>query len=381
MKCANKQSVQLKEIGYVKLQISNGRKESTVLLSNVAYAPSFQCNIISVGRLVDAGAKIVFGKNGAMAFAPDGKPVITARKIGNLFIVTVINMTEHVNVASENEKRQAELWHNRLGHLAYDGLKKLVTNKSVEGLPLTNLDEKEMRAIKCISCVKGKQHRHPFNKEWKDKAEEVMDRAHADLCGPVQPSRDGHLYLSTIIDEKSRMLFGELITKKSDAVNGIIDWCNRAKTFQGKTLIEFHSDGGGEYRSKKKLLTYFSNEGIQPTSTLPNTPQHNPIAERANRTVFECARSMGSHCGLPREFWGDAVMYAIHIRNRCLTTADKQKSPYELWTEKKPSVSHIRVFGCDANMHIKDNDRNKLDEKSLQCIMIGILPWIQTVQP
>ncbi|HVX00542.1 MAG TPA: hypothetical protein VHA52_08935, partial [Candidatus Babeliaceae bacterium] len=258
MKCANKQSVRLTEIGFVKLRTINGRKESNVILSNVAHAPSFQCNIISVGKLVEAGAKVVFGKNGAMAFAPDGKPVITAKKIGNLFIVQVTNNIDHVNVATEAEKREAELWHYRLGHLAYDGLKKIITNKSVEGLPVAHLDEKEMRAIKCISCMKGKQHRHPFNREWKDKAEEVMDRAHADLCGPVEPSRDGHLYLSSIIDEKSRMLFGELITKKSDAVNGIIDWCNKAKTFQGKTLIEFHSDGGGEYRSKKKLLTYFA---------------------------------------------------------------------------------------------------------------------------
>jgi hypothetical protein len=370
MKCANKQSVQLTETGFVKLKIMNGRKESSVVLSNVAYAPTFQCNIVSVGRLVDAGAKVVFGKKGAMAFAPNGKPVITARRFGNLFIVAVINKNEYAQVAKEEDQRKAELWHHRLGHIGYDGLKKIIVNKAVTGLSIEQLDEKSLGQIRCTTCLKGKQHRRPFNQEWKDKAEDVLDRVHADLCGPVQEDRNKNSYLSTIIDEKSRMVFGELLVLKSDAAAGIINWCNKAKTYHGKTLIEFHSDGGGEYRGKR-LLKYFSAEGIQPTSTLPCTPRHNPIAERINRTVFESARTMLAHSGLPKECWGDAVLYAIHIRNRCLTTVDKQMSPYELWTGKKPSVSHIRVFGCDAFMHVKDSDRSKLDDKSIECVMIG----------
>jgi hypothetical protein len=368
MKCANKQTVELSEIGRVKLRILNGRKEAAVTLLNVAHAPTFQCNIISVGKLIDAGAKVVFGKRGAMVFAKDGKPVITAKRFGNLFVISIVNKSDNTHVVTEDMKSKAEQWHCRLGHIAYEGLKRMVLNKSVEGLNIEQVNEKTMR--RCSSCLKGKQHRHPFNSEWKDKAENVMDRAHADLCGPVQSTREGQEYLSTIIDERSRMIFGDLLKYKSDAAEGIMKWCNSAKTLQGRTLVEFHSDGGGEYRGKK-LLKYFADEGIRTTSTLPSTPQHNPIAERANRTIFESARTMLTHSGLPKEFWGDAVLYAIHIRNRCLTTADKQKSPYELWTGKKPSVSHIRVFGCDAFMHVKDSDRTKMDNKSIESIMIG----------
>ena len=95
------------------------------------------------------------------------------------------------------------------------------------------------------------------------------------------------------------------------------------------------------------------------------------LRKERTRTIFESARTMMAHCKLPKEFWGDAVLYGIHIRNRCLTTADKKKTPFELWTGKKPNIGHIRVFGCDAYMHIKDSDRSKLDYKSVKCIMLG----------
>lgn len=46
-------------------------------------------------------------------------------------------------------------------------------------------------------------------------------------------------------------------------------------------------------------------------------------------------------------------------------------TPYEKWTKKKPDLSHIRIFGCDAYAHISDNLRKKWDEKSKNLIFVG----------
>jgi hypothetical protein len=374
MKCANKQTVSLNEIGDATLRTINSDGESLIKLTEVAHAPTFQCNLISVGRLVEAGANVVFGEKDAKVITPQGKVVITAHKVGKLFIVPTsgkqVKNLERAFNATEITETKTDLWHCRLGHIGHQGLQDILQNKSVNGLNIDQAEHKLSKPKMCDSCLKGKQHRHPFGNEWKDKAENIMDKVHADLCGPVQPTRNGELYLSTVIDERSRMIFGELIKLKSDAADGIIAWIIKAKTFTGKPLKLFHSDGGGEYRGKK-ILKHFKDEGIEPRSTLPGTPQHNGIAERANRTLFESARSMLSHSKLPKEFWGDAVLNAIYIRNRCLTTSDKKKSPYELWTGNKPDIGHIRVFGCDAYMHIKDTDRTKLDFKSVKCILLG----------
>lgn len=38
----------------------------------------------------------------------------------------------------------------------------------------------------------------------------------------------------------------------------------------------------------------------------------------------------------------------------------------------KPSVDHLRVFGCIAYAHIPYEKRVKLDEKSIKCVMFGV---------
>ena len=46
--------------------------------------------------------------------------------------------------------------------------------------------------------------------------------------------------------------------------------------------------------------------------------------------------------------WGEAMNTAIYTLNRCPTKAVEGKTLYEAWIGKKPSISHLRVFGCDA---------------------------------
>ena len=42
----------------------------------------------------------------------------------------------------------------------------------------------------------------------------------------------------------------------------------------------------------------------------------------------------------------------------------EDKTPHEVRTGKKPSLSHLRVFGCDAYVHVPKQKRTKLDTKS-----------------
>jgi hypothetical protein len=45
-------------------------------------------------------------------------------------------------------------------------------------------------------------------------------------------------------------------------------------------------------------------------------------------------------------------------------------TPEEAWSGHKPSVTHLRVFGCVAYAKILDARRTKLDDKSKKCIFI-----------
>ena len=92
-------------------------------------------------------------------------------------------------------------------------------------------------------------------------------------------------------------------------------WNTYATTLTGKILKRFHSDGGGEYISNK-LKSYFEKQGTIMTTTTRNTPQHNGIVERTNRTILEMARSMLHRGQLHKSYWMDAVKTAVYLINR-----------------------------------------------------------------
>ncbi len=70
-------------------------------------------------------------------------------------------------------------------------------------------------------------------------------------------------------------------------------------------------------------------------------------------------------------FWAEAVATVVYIMNRTPTAAVHGMTPEETFTGKKPNVSHLRVFGCIAYVHVPDEKRSKLDPKVEKCIFIG----------
>ena len=65
----------------------------------------------------------------------------------------------------------------------------------------------------------------------------------------------------------------------------------------------------------------------------------NGVAKRRNRTLKDMVRSMISHTSLPEPLWGETLKTATYILNRVPSKA-VTKTPYELWTRKKPSLRH-----------------------------------------
>jgi hypothetical protein len=90
-----------------------------------------------------------------------------------------------------------------------------------------------------------------------------------------------------------------------------------------------------------------------------------------NRTLMEKARSMLNGAKLVQEFWAEAVGTACYLVNRSPSLALDDKTPHEIWSGKKPSLQHLRVFGCDAYVHVPKENRSKLDKKAKKCIFIG----------
>jgi hypothetical protein len=90
-----------------------------------------------------------------------------------------------------------------------------------------------------------------------------------------------------------------------------------------------------------------------------------------NRTLMEKARSMLNGVELGQELWVEVVGATCYLVNRSPSSSLDDKTPHEVWTGKKPSLEHLRVFGCDAYVHVPKENRSKMDKKYEKCIFIG----------
>src|ERR671910_1565106 len=79
-------------------------------------------------------------------------------------------------------------------------------------------------------------------------------------------------------------------------------------------------------------------------------------------------RSMMSLNDLPLLFWGYALEMAAFTLNRA-PSKFVEMTPYELWFGKKPKLSFLKVYDCDA--YVKKLQPDKLEPKSEKCIFIG----------
>src|SRR3989337_4068091 len=100
----------------------------------------------------------------------------------------------------------------------------------------------------------------------------------------------------------------------------------------------------------------------------PGTPQRNGVSEGRNRTLLDMVRSMMFLTDLPLSFWGYALEIAAFMLNRA-PSKSVETTPYELWFGKKPKLSFLKVWGCDA--YVKRFQPDKLEPKSEKCVFIG----------
>ena len=95
--------------------------------------------------------------------------------------------------------------------------------------------------------------------------------------------------------------------------------------------------------------------------TTPYNPQHNGVAERKNRTIMEGARAMLHDQDLPMHLWEESTKTTVYVQNHTLHRVLENKTPEEVFSEKKPEVSHLIIFGCPVYIHIPKEKRTKLD--------------------
>lgn len=137
------------------------------------------------------------------------------------------------------------------------------------------------------------------------------------------------------------------------------------------------TDRGGEINSRH--INDFCEENIiKRHLTSPNTTQQMGVVDRRNWTLVEMTRSTLKEMKVPNYLWGDAVRPSSYIINTVPRRELENITPYESLREKKPSLDHLRVFGCLAYKKTEAPHLKKLDEKSQPLVPLGIKPGTKT---
>ena len=329
-------------------------RDVQVSLSGVLYVPSLKYNLMSVSCLTDRGGCFNVQKGSAQ---------IT---IGNVILpVTIANKTyvlpmlQPENALLAHAHTSVYLWHRRLAHASTDAVKTVLKNLNISF-------HDDLDGI-CKTCVLSNMKHPSYPKAATNVAIKPKERCNVDLFGPMPvESVDGFAYGMSIVDEFSRMTFLFTLKKKSDA----------ASVF-GRFLDEFgpfevvRSDRGSEFCGES-FENVCRTRNVKREYTAAHAPQQNGKVERKIAVLMDRTRAMLCDSGLPKEMWSHAMRYACYVLNRTPSRVIDGKTPYEVFTGKKVSLSLIRVFGCVAYVKNDAKLKEKLAPRARELFFVGV---------
>ena len=353
--------------GDIRISIPNGKSTATILLKGVLYAPKLGLTLVSISKITDAGFATLFRDEYCRIFDKQRKILgVVNKKNGTYRVQHGPTMPTGVTAAATVETITIDQLHRRMGHIAPDTAKRLVEDGIVTGIKLDTSTEIKS----CASCKHGRMHRKPVAKARKEERAAAMgDIIHSDVWGPSpMKTINGREYYSSFTDDHTRWSRLYIQRTKDETFDSYQAYEAWLLTQFNVNIKKLHSDRGGEYWSNE-FDAHLAKMGTERSFTVHDTPEHNGVAERLNRTVLERVRAMLHASGMPRFLWGEAVNHAIYLKNRTSTRALDNKTPFEMVYGKKPDLSRLPEFGAKVWVH--DPDGSKLDGRAQEGHWVG----------
>jgi hypothetical protein len=240
-----------------------------------------------------------------------------------------------------------------MGHIGVKGL-----HSATDGAPFDNSDHPP-----CDVCARANIRRTPFPKLSTHRASRLLQRIHCDICGPLPPSYGNFQYYILFVDCYSRFISLFLMKNRSEALSLFIQFKTTAEKFTGESIQLLRVDNAPEL-IQGQMQTYCKTQGITYEKTVPDAPPQNGVAERTNLTICSMARAMLIDANLRDYFWPFAVLTAAHIKQRVPhSSLPTNVTPFQLWFQHRPNLSHLRPFGAKCTTRIITNHQSKFEPR------------------
>ncbi|GKD64362.1 putative ribonuclease H-like domain-containing protein, partial [Tanacetum coccineum] len=268
------------------------------------------------GKLLGKKNSVLFTDSECVVLSPNIKltdeshVLLKVHRKDNMYSVDLKNVVPQGGLTCLFAKAildESNLWDMRLGHLNF----------------------------KIMNKMKGKQHRASCKTKTISSISQSIQMLHMDLFGPTfVKSLMKKMYCLVVTDDFSRC------------------------------------DNGTEI--KNRVMNQFCEmKGIKREFSVARTSQQNKVAKRKNRTIIEAARTMLADSKSPTTFWAEAVNTACYVQNRVLVIKPHNKTPYELFLGRKPSLSFMRPFRCPVTILNTIDHLGKFDGKADEGFFVG----------
>ena len=211
---------------------------------------------------------------------------------------------------------------------------------------LPSLDFKDMEI--CVDCIRRKLSK--TKNKGASRSGVLLEIVHTDISGSYSTTICCSRFFLTFIDDFSCYGYLYLIKEKLDVLDKFKVFKLEVEKQLGKIIKIVRSDRGGEYYGRhgdvgqlmRPFAKYLQDCGIVAQYMMLGSPEKNGVAERRNRTLKDMMKSMMCRSNLPEYLWGEAIKTTNYILNR-VPSKSVPKTPFELWTSRKPSLTHFRV--------------------------------------
>ncbi len=156
---------------------------------------------------------------------------------------------------------------------------------------------------------------------------------------------------------------------KAEALDYLEIYKAEVKNYLERKIKCLRLDRGGEY-FPKTFDEFCEEHDIIHERTPLFSPQSNGVAERKNRMLIDLVKAMLDTVGFSKAWWGEVVLTSCHVLNR-VPNKNKEKTLYEDWVGRKPSLSYLRTWGCLAKVNVPITKKRKLGPKTMVSVFLG----------
>ena len=362
-----------------------GNTLEPLLLKDASKLASSPFNLVSVGLLCDEGS-VFHLERGNSWFTYQGARFPIEEREG-LFIIRLDQvlqgqkMSEIENMQSASGYRREcykvgsetyccaatfDMWHQRFGHMSHKRLKFLYESGAAEGMAVEGGKWKHDKRCKCSTCIAINNERVHVGdvRQYADLITYVGQLVVADVSGPFPDSVEGYRYVVSFTDAYSRFSCCYFLKAKSDCEEALKSFIAFYRQ-HGYVVKELRSDAGGEFGGGNERVHVESDadgasdvgfvftrvckeHGIAHVVTPARKPELHGLAENWNRVVIRIANSLLYAARISHILWAAAVGHANYLKNRSPNRHLGGLTSYELFYHKRPRVSDLRIWGCNA---------------------------------